>query len=82
MHNLFLFRKNVHKLRNIQDIANENKHTVRYGLETVSYGTSLLWVKLPDEYKLTTSLSEFKSKSKGGNAMHALVDYAKLFTKI
>ena len=64
MQNLFLFRENVHNIRNFQDIANENKHTVRYGLETVSYRTPLLWAKLPDEFKLATSLSEFKSKIK------------------
>ena len=33
--NLFIFQENVHNIRNLQIIANESKHTVRYGLETI-----------------------------------------------
>ena len=33
--NLFIFQENIHNIRNFQIIANENKHTVRYGLETI-----------------------------------------------
>ena len=59
--NFFIFGEN---LRNFQIILNENKKTVRYGSETISYRTPLLWANLPDEYKLANSLSEFKSKIK------------------
>ena len=60
MENFFKFRENTYNLRNFQSISNENKKTVRYGLETISFRTPLLWAKLPEEYKLANSLSEFK----------------------
>ena len=62
--NFFIFRENTHNLRNFQIILNENKKTVRYGSETISYRTPLLWGNLPEIYKLANSLSEFKSKIK------------------
>ena len=46
MDNLFIFRENVNNLRNFQIIQNKNKKTVRYGSETISYRTSLLWANL------------------------------------
>ena len=64
MDNFFIFRENTHNLRNFQIILNENKKTVRYGSETISYRTPLLWANLPEKYKLANSLSEFKSKIK------------------
>ena len=64
MDNFFTFRENTHNLRNFQIISNKNKKTVRYGSETISYKTPLLWANLPEEYKLANSLSEFKSKIK------------------
>ena len=64
MDNFFIFRENTHNLRNFQIILNENKKTVRYGSETISYRTPLLWANLPEEYKLANSLSEFKSEIK------------------
>ena len=57
--NCFIFRENTRNLRNFQIILNENKKTLRYGLETISYRIPLLWPNLPDEYKLANSLSEF-----------------------
>ena len=35
MKDLFIFRENIHDIRNFQIIANEKKNTVRYGLETL-----------------------------------------------
>ena len=35
MKNLFIFRENILNIRKFQIIANENKNTVRYGLETI-----------------------------------------------
>ena len=68
MDNFFMFRGNTHNLRNFQIILNENKKTVRYGSETISYRTPFLWVNLPEEYKLANSLSEFKSEIKTGKS--------------
>ena len=45
-------------------IFRENTHNLRYGSETISYTTPLLWANLPEEYKLLNSLGEFKSKIK------------------
>ena len=78
MDNFFIFRENTHNLRNFEIILNENKKTIRYGSETISYRTPLLWANIPEEYKLANSLSEFKSKIKLGNVIHVSVDYADL----
>ena len=44
MDNFFIFRENTNNLRNFQIISNENKRkSVRYGSETISYRTPLLW---------------------------------------
>ena len=53
-----IFGENTHNLRKFQIILNENK---RYGSETISYRTPLLWTNLPEEDKLANSLNEFKS---------------------
>ena len=42
MKKLYIFRENVHNIRNFEIIANENKNTGRYGLETICYRTSYL----------------------------------------
>ena len=62
MKNLFLFRENIHNIRNFQIIANENKNTVRYGLETICYRIPYLWVSLPEKYKRQNSVGKFKEK--------------------
>ena len=64
MDNFFMFRENKPNLRDFQIILNENKKTLRYDSETISYRTPLLWANLLEEYKLTNSLTEFKSKIK------------------
>ena len=51
MKNVSTFRENIHDIRNSQIIANENKNTVRYGLETTCHRTPYLWASLPEEYK-------------------------------
>ena len=48
---LFLSRENVHNIRNFQILSNSTKKRVGYGLETVSYRSSVLWANLPPEYK-------------------------------
>ena len=68
MEDFFLFRENTHNIRNFQMISKEPKKTVRYGLETVKYRALLLWVNLPEEYKTTASLNNFKTKTKTGKS--------------
>ena len=62
--NLFIFRENIHNIKNFQIIANENKNTVRYGLDTICYRTPYLWASLPEEYKHLNSVRKFKEKIK------------------
>ena len=64
MKNLFIFRENIHNIRNFQIIANETKNTVRYGLDTICYRTPYLWASLPEEYKHLNSVRKFKEKIK------------------
>ena len=64
MKNLFIFRENIHNIRNFQIIANETKNTVRYGLDTICYRTPYLWANLPEEYKHLNSVRKFKEKIK------------------
>ena len=59
MKNLFIFRENIHNIRNFQIIANENKNTMRYGLETICYRTPYLWASLPEEYKHQNHVGKF-----------------------
>ena len=63
----FIFRENIHNIKNFEIMANENKNTVRYGLETVYYRTSYLWASLPEEYKHQKSVGKFKEKIKNWN---------------
>ena len=50
----------MHSMRNFQEISNENRKTVKYGIETISNRTPFLWPNLFNEYKLATSLHDFK----------------------
>ena len=45
-------------------MANENKNTMRYGLETICYRTPYLWASLPEEHKHQNSVRIFKEKRK------------------
>ena len=52
-------------MRSFQKISNENrKKSVKHGIETISNRTPFLWANLPNEYKLATSLHDFKFKIK------------------
>ena len=44
MSNFFLFRENTQNVKDFQ-IMLDKKKVVGYGLETVSYSTSLFWVE-------------------------------------
>ena len=64
MKNIFIFRENIHNIKNFQIIGNENKNTVRYGLETIYYRTPYLWASLPEEYKQHISVGKLKKRYK------------------
>ena len=70
----------MHDERNIQEISNENRKTVKYGIET-SNRPSFLSAYLPNENKLATSSYDFKIK-KTGIAISMFVGYAKLTSKM
>ena len=60
MNSLFQFRYNTNSIRNFQEIYTENRKTVWYGTETVTYRTPFLWANLHTKYKNAKSLDEFK----------------------
>ena len=59
-----LYLEQIHTVMKSSNYINKNKKTVRYGSETISYRTPLLWANLPEKCKLANSLNEFKSKIK------------------
>ena len=61
MNSLFNFPTNIHNIRNSQEIFTENRKTVKYGIETVTYGAPFLWANLQSEYKNAKSLEDFNS---------------------
>ena len=62
--NFFTLRENTLNVRSFQEISNENRKTVKYGIETISNRTPFIWANLPNESKLATSLYDFKLKIK------------------
>ena len=62
--NFFTLRENTLNVRSFQEISNENRKTVNYGIETISNRTPFIWANLPNESKLATSLNDFKLKIK------------------
>ena len=62
--NFFTLRENTLNVRSFQEISNENRKTVKYGIETISNRTPFIWANLPNESKLATSLNDFKLKIK------------------
>ena len=54
----------IFNIRNFQEIFTENRKTVKYGIETVTFRAPFLWANLQLEHKNATSLEEFKSKLK------------------
>ena len=66
--------------RNIQEISNENRKTVIYGIET-SNRPPFLSAYLPNENKLATSSYDFKIKETG-IAISMFIDHAKILSKM
>ena len=62
MNFLFRFRYNTKNIRNFQETYTENRKTVRYGSETVTYQAPFLWANLHTKYKNGKSLDEFELK--------------------
>ena len=54
-------------LRNELRFKLRNIHTVKYGIETAAFVGSRIWTNMHNELKESTSLNEFKSKTKLGS---------------
>ena len=52
----FLFRNNKYNSRNFRVFSTDLRKMVNYGLETVAYSAPTIWIKLPSECKLASSL--------------------------
>ena len=64
INSLFQFRCNTNDIRNFREIFTENRKTVKYGMEIVTYRAQFFWVNLHTKHKNAKSLDEFKSKVK------------------
>ena len=60
MEKKFILRENAQNVRNFQEISNKNRKTVKCGIESISNRNPFFWANLPNEYKLATSLHDFK----------------------
>ena len=69
-------------MRNFPEISNQNRETVKYRIKTISDRTPFLWVYLPNEYKLATSLHDLNSKQNTGIVINVFVGNAKILSKI
>lgn len=79
---MFTLRVDNFNLRNFQESATEEKETVKYSLEIVSYRCPQIWTLMADTIKNSFSLIEFKSKIKlRKNKQNILADFAKLIFK-
>ena len=67
MNSLFVFRENMHNIRNYKILSNNVRKTVRHALETILYRSPFLWANLLQEYKSQKSLSAFKKKIRQWN---------------
>ena len=55
---LFAFRSNEYSIRSFQVLSTEFRRTVNNEIETITYRAPSLWVKLPSDYNLATSLEK------------------------
>jgi hypothetical protein len=63
MTDLFKFTETKYNLRSVK-IESRNIRTVKYGSETLPHIGAKLWNSLPNEYKSSTTITEFKNKIK------------------
>ena len=77
--NDFVTTSNItYDLRNPRELSNEGKHTVTYGLQSISYRAPILWSLLPQPLKNIDNLITFKREIKkwqGDNSAYA--DYVR-----
>ena len=64
MKNIFSDSTNPYDLRNAPDFNTSNIRTVYNGTETLSFRGPIIWSLIPEEIKISKSLSEFKNKIK------------------
>ena len=78
MHEIFqIENSNNFNLRKNRGFKPGNTKTVYYGTETISVLGPKLWIILPDEYKNSTSLKEFKTKIKNWVPLNSNAVYAR-----
>ena len=64
MDSMFERRNEPYNLRNFQEFLTEEKRTVHYGLETLSYRSPQLWPLLPENIKEVDSLKVSNGEAK------------------
>ena len=64
MEDVFKFKNLAYNFRNVETLNRSNLNSVKYGTKTVTSLGAKIWKILPNDYKVLTSLSTFKSKIK------------------
>ena len=64
MNDVFEFIEKPYSLRTTSHFRSRKIRTTKYGIETLSYLGPKLWNLVPNEYKITESLEDFKAKIK------------------
>ena len=74
---LFPQQNNVYDFRYKRSFETSKVRTVHYGTETVRHRGPKTWELVPEEIKISKSLSQFKANIKNGNLRVARVDCVK-----
>ena len=66
MSDILKLRKNTYSLRNFHIFKSEKPGTKRFGLDSIGYRPTQLWINVPEEIRNSTSLPVFQEKIKNG----------------
>ena len=78
MRNIFVSKFVPYSLRNIELLELPESKTVRYGVNSLSFRSAILWNKLPASFKEAKSLPEIKGKLKSCSIFHCTCSMCKI----
>ena len=64
MNDIFKLRENTYNFRNFHILKTENPHSLKYGLDAISYRAGQLWEQVPIDVREAASLTLFKNRIK------------------
>ena len=62
LHDQFTLHKHIYNTRGLMKLKLNTFNTIRYGKETISYNGTMLWNDMPDDFRDTMSIKDFKRK--------------------